>query len=398
MRRLAQLGLLLGTLVAVAVVAELGLRVAQPWLALPRFRPGGYLHPQLHHRYPPNARMHDRFGFARYEVATNEDGLRSPWSRAAFREQGIRVAVLGDSFAFGYGLPAEETFSAGLEERLRRRLGRDDVAVLNAGIITYSPLLARALFEDVVSLYEPGLVLLLVDVSDVADDHLYAGQQARPGRPRRFAVEEQPLPRSRLRHLALWNLATPVQRAVAAWRPAPALRGRRPGRIEIDGEEQRDHFFVLRHPLEKTRPFFEAMLANIDALARHVRAAGSAFAVVVGPRHVHWDASESPNNPEARLYGDTPVWHGEYLRFFEQVAPRRDYPIVELLPAFRASPTRPLVFDHDPHWNADGHALVAEVLAEFAAAQWRSVSPTASAGSDTMSAAPEEGALEEGLP
>ena len=50
---------------------------------------------------------------------------------------------------------------------------------------------------------------------------------------------------------------------------------------------------------------------------------------------------------------------------FEEVAPGLDYPVVHLLPAFRASSQRPLVFDHDPHWNAAGHALVAEVLASF---------------------------------
>jgi hypothetical protein len=361
--------LLAGTLVAVALVAELVLRVTQPWLALPRFRPGGYTHSQLHHRYPPSARMHDRFGTTRYVVETNEDGLRSHWSRAAFREQAVRVAVLGDSFAFGYGLPAEQTLAVGLERRLRQDLERDDVAVLNAGIITYSPLLAGALFEDVVAYYSPTVARLLLDISDIADDHMYAGQLA-PGDPdRRFAIEDQAFPDAALRSVALWNLATPVQRLVARWRPRPPPKGRRPARIVVDGEEQRDHFFVMRHPLDKTRPFFEATVAQVDALAARARAAGGAFALVIGPRHVHWDARESPDNPEAPRYGADPTWHAEYLRFFDEVAPSLGYPVVQLVESFRASQTRPLVFDHDPHWNADGHALVAEVLSEVVRSQ-----------------------------
>jgi len=365
-RRLAQFALSLGSLAIVAILAELALRVATPWLALPRFRPGGYLDSQLHHRYPPSARMHDRFGRERYEVRTNEDGLRSPWSREAFLERELRVAVLGDSFAFGYGLPEAQTLSSLLEERLEVRRGRDDVAVLGAGVITYSPLLAQALFEDVVRDYRPTLTLLLLDISDVADDHRYAGQRAKRDGGRRFAIDDQPLPESSLRHLALWNLTAPIR---TWWQPAagqpPPARGRRPADIRVDGELQGDHFFVMRHPLAKTRPFFEGMLRNIDALAAEVRAAGSDFALVIGPRHVHWDPAESPHNPEAVKYGQDGTYHAEYLRFFEEVEGGLDYPVVHLLPAFRASPERPLVFDHDPHWNAAGHALVAEVLAGF---------------------------------
>jgi len=82
-RRLARLALLVVTFLLAASVAEGILRLAWPWAALPRFRAGGYLHSQLHHRYPPDARMHDRFGRERYVVETNEDGLRSGWPRRA---------------------------------------------------------------------------------------------------------------------------------------------------------------------------------------------------------------------------------------------------------------------------------------------------------------------------
>ena len=366
MRRLAQFALSLGSLAIVAILAELALRVSSPWLALPRFRPGGYLDSQLHHRYPPSARMHDRFGHQRYEVATNEDGLRSPWSREAFLRRDLRVAVLGDSFAFGYGLPEEQTLASKLEERLAASRGEDGVAVLGAGVITYSPLLARALFADVVRTYRPTLTFLLLDISDVADDHRYAGQLAKRDRGRRFAIVDQPLPDSSLRHLALWNLAAPIR---AWWSPSagqpPPARGRRPAEIRVDGELQGDHFFVMRHPLAKTRPFFEEMLSNIGALAEEVRAAGSEFALVIGPRHVHWDPTESPHNPEAAKYGPDGTYHAEYLRFFQEVERDLDYPVVPLLPAFRAASERPLVFDHDPHWNAAGHAVVAEALAAF---------------------------------
>ena len=57
-------------------------------------------------------------------VRTNEDGLRSRYSRRKFLAHQERIAILGDSFTFGFGVRQEKTFQRVVENRLRRNNSR----------------------------------------------------------------------------------------------------------------------------------------------------------------------------------------------------------------------------------------------------------------------------------
>jgi hypothetical protein len=66
-------------------------------------------------------------------VRTNSLGLRGaeiPASKSAGRE---RILVLGDSYAFGYGVGDEDTFAAVLERELNAEPGGRRVVVANCG-------------------------------------------------------------------------------------------------------------------------------------------------------------------------------------------------------------------------------------------------------------------------
>lgn len=66
-------------------------------------------------------------------VHTNALGLRGTAVGRSKPPGTLRILVLGDSFAFGFGVEDDETFPARLETLLRERLGRP-VEVLNAGV------------------------------------------------------------------------------------------------------------------------------------------------------------------------------------------------------------------------------------------------------------------------
>ena len=53
----------------------------------------------------------------------------------------------------------------------------------------------------------------------------------------------------------------------------------------------------------------------------------------------------------------------EIFRYFEEQAGTADFEVRSLLPAFQACRQFPLVFESDPHWNADGHQFVAKTVA-----------------------------------
>ncbi len=130
-------------------------------------------------------------------------------------------------------------------------------------------------------------------------------------------------------------------------------------RIDVEGTAETNNFFIYRHPLAATAPYFEAMLKNIAAIAARVHQDGGKFLLVVPPRFQHWNVKECPKNWEAGQYRLDEPYQNEMFRFFEEKRGVVDFPILNLLPAFQATQEFPLVFKDDPHWNSAGHRFVA---------------------------------------
>ncbi|MEM1207119.1 MAG: hypothetical protein AAGN66_28045 [Acidobacteriota bacterium] len=352
------------------VFVEVALRILRPQMARPFERLPS---PTLHH---VNAPDRSSYGMGGARVETNGDGFRTPYSRDGFLAKDHRVALLGDSYVFGLGVEGHEAVSAVLERELAAHLesqGGDpsSVAVLNTGVISYSPLLERAAFREVVSAYDPTVTLMLVDLNDIGDDHQYARENVSgdPARPR-FDVPPAEGPSLCQRSVLCRGLGPVWSKLGRPFAVASKLLGWERRRydyyafeVEVAGKKETNRFFVLRYPLEQTRPYFDATFANVEATAGDVRASGSSFAFAALPRYFHWNDDEAPDNWEAHRYGVDEPYENEYLRYFEEAAGGAGFPVWSLIEEFRAHRGGPLVFRHDPHWNADGHALVGRALA-----------------------------------
>jgi hypothetical protein len=324
----------------------------------------------LHHENPKNAVVHDNTGVT---VHTNPDGLRTPWTRETFRTQRERIVLMGDSFTFGLGVEDDESVPANLQGLLRERVGRDDIAVLNAGVISYSPFIERLAFREIIRFYEPTLTILMLDLGDIGDDYKYA-REILPGsdldRPR-FDTSKTHYRKDD--EVALLELASPIiQPFLTPWQVLRRFQPKRPPQsgylkfdVEVDGVFDTNRWFIMRHPLEKTRPFFEATLSYIEDLARQARDAGSAFLLVVPPRYFQWSDRECPKDWAAYMRELDEPYEYAIFEFFDEAATRVDFPIKSLLPEFRATTRFPLVFERDAHWNPDGNRFVAEVLADY---------------------------------
>ncbi|MBX7139117.1 MAG: SGNH/GDSL hydrolase family protein [Oligoflexia bacterium] len=106
-------------------------------------------------------RPHIDTRFQRAHVTTNSCGMRDP-ERSIGRPPGTyRIALLGDSFAFGWGVEHTQSFGAQLEANLNRLAsGSLHFEVLNFGVPGYSTFQEYNQFLERVADFDPDDVLL----------------------------------------------------------------------------------------------------------------------------------------------------------------------------------------------------------------------------------------------
>lgn len=93
-----------------------------------------------------------------FHLKTNADGLRTQLPRA--RGSAPRVALMGDSTTFGWGVDEGGTPSDGVA------LALPGVEVLNAGMPGYSTVQIAWLFETVIQYYHPDILVLIPPLHD----------------------------------------------------------------------------------------------------------------------------------------------------------------------------------------------------------------------------------------
>ncbi|MBI5474843.1 MAG: hypothetical protein HY961_21085 [Ignavibacteriae bacterium] len=304
-------------------------------------------------------------------VSTNEDGLRSQYSRSDYLRYSRRITILGDSFTFGFRVAEENSLPHKLENILRDSLRSDDVAVLNAGLTSHSPRTEIQVYEGKVRAYRPNVVVLCLDATDFGDDITYSREAATLGDSCFVTADElphRPLPSSVLR-LALPLLTYPLDLIKSHFFPdseftSPKTKYYQFG-LDIDGVHETNRFFIYRHPLKSTLSYFESTLHNINTIAEYVRRDSSRFVLILLPRFQHWSTRECLHNWEGSMYNVEEPFQFEYLKFFDAKKDSLPYPVFNLLPAFQATDEFPLVFDTDPHLNERGNAFVAKALAHY---------------------------------
>ncbi len=167
MRRTAVgLGRILLLVAIFAVATELTLRVATRFVMLYDVEMSRYAFevkqaspdPRIGHVHRPSVETR----LMGVEVSINEDGLRDrayPLERGPAR----RIAVLGDSLTFGWGVPQDRTFEALLEARLAAERPTE---VLNFGVGNYNTEQSVRAFLARGARYRPDAVVLFYFIND----------------------------------------------------------------------------------------------------------------------------------------------------------------------------------------------------------------------------------------
>jgi hypothetical protein len=332
--RRASTGLASVTLAAtVTLTVPLAIELlAAPFLMAPLGLYNYFFVLDVDHRLPPNDPT----------LGTNGDGVRTSREPAAFAAGDENLIFLGDSFTYGLGVAADEAFPEVTTALLRLRLGRDDLHAANFGWISASPLLALRQLEDIGTGYAPDLVVYAFDMTDFNDDLLYRLMLERSGRY--FWYDKLPI----TLRLIDRHGRSGVERLRATVQGAP-----------------RERFFATERPLEETRDQLMPAVQSLERLAAASRGMGAEFAVVVLPRSFQYSAAESPENWEAAEYTPLGRYSLEPFRFFASIERDLSFPVFSLLEAFQDTDVFPTCLPSDPHWNAAGHRVAAEAIADF---------------------------------
>lgn len=99
-------------------------------------------------------------------LESNRDGFRTGDIPVKKGGDVYRIAVLGDSTAFGWGVNQQERFSEILEKKLNGRGGQYCYEVLNFGIPGYTTFHGKEVFDRYVLKYSPDMIILSFGAND----------------------------------------------------------------------------------------------------------------------------------------------------------------------------------------------------------------------------------------
>jgi len=351
-RRWARLALF--NLVVAVVLLELGLRVAVGELFPPRFFEP---HAQFGHFHVPGRTGWQRTGEYSSYIAINSKGLRDherPYAKPA----GVfRILVLGDSFVEGLQVGQSETFPARLEEVLNQHYNMP-FEVINAGVSRYGTSNALLFLEGEGVRYQSDLVIYAFypnDVTDNIENGLFelAGDQliARP-------VTVSSVERARgilydFSYIYRFALALSLRLGQATDETL----------IDTDWGKVLPIYRAHLHPREERAWQLTRLL--LERMRVATTRAGARLVVVCLPEHFQ---------SEDRLWAQV----AQSAEVLERDAPNRALADVvpegtaylDLLPGFQAAAQRQaLYYAQDHHFNAAGHALAADLIATYLAAQ-----------------------------
>jgi lysophospholipase L1-like esterase len=274
----------------------------------------------------------------RTKVWINDNGLRDREHAYQRQEESERILVLGDSFAWGYGVEESERFSEQLEEAL-------GIEVINAGVSGYSTDQELLWYGNEGIKYETDLVIVVVAGNDVGDNHrqLVNTIYYKP----RFVIKEgqlvptgSPVPETSLQGKSVYFLS---QRSALAYFLVQRYFDLRSlsGRFKVNSVPANS----LPSSTQAERKPFRltiALLAEIKALAESNNAK---FMIVATDRW--W------NEPS-----------GEPYENFVTALQKEGFLVldVESLPGFDPEE---MVIPNDGHWNQAGHGFVAEKIRVF---------------------------------
>ncbi len=310
-------------------------------------------------------------------VHINSDGLRDREYSEEKPPNVHRILVFGDSFAEGWGVPVDRSFSEKLESNLGGREGRV-LEVLNFGVAGFGTDQELLLFRRHGTRYHADDVVVLFYANDLWNNLSRRGIGSERGHKPYFRISREgelmlrgvPVKKSRYWSLqeGAWNppAAQRFQRYLFDHWHTLALVGKALRSSPVPAAQRAKYYEGLYGRTETARDKTGWRLtgAILREFQQAVVATGARFHLVYVPAIVQ--VEEENWRLKRQL-------HGLAGEDFDLQKPNRqlraittDHQIffIDLTPSFVAEAGTRTLYFRDSHWNEAGHALAAEVVGE----------------------------------
>ena len=304
--------------------------------------------PELHHASRAMSHQTEKYGPEQGQIFINSLGAKDD----SFREippvaKCPRVALFGDSFAEGWGLPFADTVAG----QLRRLLAPQGVDVLGFGISSHCPSLTERWMKKLVRKgVRWDLVLLLIDPGDSYDE-----KEARPFLNGETTPQRKDKPRFfRLRWYE-YRLSYQLSRNI--WE---RLHPCGPPGLDLQQAVRGNDWKVAWLDESAASPWFRAGLEQSAQAVQKIQKTASqqGFGVMIVVY------------PYPKMMAENKLQNG-YVEFWSRFARENNLPIVDLTPLFASDRQtveqtyRENFIPGDFHWNAHASARIANTLLPF---------------------------------
>ena len=292
----------------------------------------------------------------RTKVLTDAEGYRVPERRTAAPPGAGRLLAIGDSFTFGVGVQAEDTFAEVLAQRLNAS-APGSWEVRNGGVGGYGPLRSAHALMERQGEWRPDIVVYALYVGNDLEDSNPAtfrtGSIVRDGRL--VSAGNRPLLKLRLFLRTRSHLYAFLRQHFYSLYAASGLWQR---------SQYLDPMGLTEWPERITDVTWPAGRESIAAMRDWAQERGVRFLVVVVPTRWQVDDDAWQRYRRAWRLPDSAFDRDHAQREVFAVLAELDVPAVNLVPVLRRAQTAGVqtYYRLDPHWTPAGHRLCAQVI------------------------------------
>lgn len=332
-----------------------------------------------HHSFQPNTHDVARSPESESRYDINSVGLRDREYSLDKPQNSFRVLMVGDSYIEGQGVRVEETVSKILERSLGEKVKDKKIEVINAGILSYSPLLEYLYLKHRGLKLNPDLVILNFDESDIIDDLIYESELIKDSQglpagfpkpvilPENFYEGKQFLPfvPTLVKKFLHQNSALYLVIANSV-KTKKLLIYPEIGKIEIiPGNPLKDKLITTRDKVENYEALWAITKRNLKWIVEllnenKVRLLLNIYPYAHQVSATEWSEGRKAWSLEPKIYT-----HDRDFQTLESFASLEKVPFHSMVPDFRSEQNHPLFFKVDGHWTKLGHQVAARSLEKY---------------------------------